>query len=106
MFNFGAASQTQCCLYIYIVHVYEFRLLSFHRVYFDNFFTSTFLIEELYRTGFLSCGTSMVNRRHFPDILKDVEWKNKSEQGNMRFVRQGKVLYLQWKDNKVSWTFT
>ena len=28
-------------------------------------------------------------------------WANRKERGDMRWCREGKALYLQWKDNKV-----
>ena len=55
--------------------------------------------------GFLACGTTLsINRRRFPAILKEQVWQTGAARGNMRYIRDGKVLCLQWKDNKVRGT--
>ena len=41
-----------------------------HHVYFDNFFTSAKLLEDLERDGIYGCGTARKDRRGFPPSLK------------------------------------
>ena len=87
---------------IICVDLVSMKYCTNFRVYFDNYFTSIELLEQLYETGFLACGTSMPNRKNFPQVLKDNGWKVRSAKGDMRYVRIGKTLCLQWRDNKVS----
>lgn len=70
-------------------------------MYFDNFYTSVPLVNRLYEMGFLACGTSLTTRKTFPKTLKDKVWGRKAERGDMRYIREGRALCLQWKDNKV-----
>ena len=44
---------------------------KYHRVYFDNFFTSARLLEDLERSGVYACGTVRTNRKGFPPTLKN-----------------------------------
>ena len=41
-----------------------------HHVYFDNFFTSVKLFEDLEKDGIYACGTARADRRGFPKALK------------------------------------
>ena len=41
-----------------------------HHVYFDNFFTSVKLLEDLKRDGIYGCGTARKDRRGFHPSLK------------------------------------
>ena len=43
----------------------------------------------------------MYNRRGFHAILKDKAWGKTASRGDMRYVRDGYLLCLQWKDSKV-----
>lgn len=72
-----------------------------YHVYFDNFFTSTALLNRLLDMGLWACGTCVYTRRGFPAIMKDKAWGKRADRGDMRYIRQGPLLYLQWKDNKV-----
>ena len=38
-----------------------------HVVFFDNFFTSVQLIEDLLKDRILACGTARQNRKQFPE---------------------------------------
>ena len=42
-----------------------------HHVFFDNFFTSLELIQDLKEVGIYACGTARKNRRGFPDQLQN-----------------------------------
>jgi len=73
-----------------------------YHMYFDNFYTSSILVEDLLTKGIPSCGTAVESRRGFPNSMKGGKvWAKAKERGDMRWVRNGKVLGLQWKDNKV-----
>ena len=41
-----------------------------HHVYFDNFFTSYQLLEDLEKDGIYGCGTARKDRKEFPTVLK------------------------------------
>ena len=42
-----------------------------HHVYFDNFFTSYQLLEDLEEKGIYGCGTARKDRKEFPAGLKN-----------------------------------
>ena len=46
-----------------------------HDIYFDNYFTSTNLIDQLEKDGIYSCGTARKDRRGFPEQLKNLKLK-------------------------------
>lgn len=60
--NLGYAVVTRLCQAIYG---------RWHTVYFDNFFTSLSLVEELFCNKTMSCGTVRSGRRNFPKELFD-----------------------------------
>ena len=43
---------------------------KYHHVYFDNYFTSFQLLEDLEKDGIYGCGTARSNRKEFPLALK------------------------------------
>ena len=71
-----------------------------YRLFIDNFYTSGFLLSSLLSRKVLSCGTIKPNRRGFPTCLKNVK-KFKGQRGEIKWVREGNVGYLQWVDNKL-----
>ena len=44
---------------------------KFHHIYFDNFFSSPKLLHDLLEDGIYACGTVRVNRRGWPNELKN-----------------------------------
>ena len=50
---------------------------KYHHVYFDNFFTSLQLLEDLEKDQIYSCGTARKDRKGFPDQLKKPNLKNR-----------------------------
>ncbi len=46
-------------------------------IFFDNFFTSHGLLDDLYQSGLYGCGTARSNRKGFPSILKKTKLKNR-----------------------------
>ena len=48
-----------------------------HHVFFDNFFTSEQLLQDLLDDGILACGTARKDRKGFPPALKEVKLKNR-----------------------------
>ncbi|XP_072143441.1 piggyBac transposable element-derived protein 4-like [Dermacentor andersoni] len=70
-------------------------------IYLDNFYTSTSLFVHLLERKTLACGTTRKDRRGFPAELKDTQWEKKAKRGDVRWLRDQDVLYLQWKDKRV-----
>ena len=50
---------------------------KYHHVYFDNFFTSLQLLEDLEKDQIYSCGTARKDRKGFPDQLRKPNLKNR-----------------------------
>ena len=46
---------------------------TYRHIYFDNFFSSVDLLLDLCRVGLYGCGTLRMNRRGFPEQLKQVQ---------------------------------
>ena len=56
-------------------------------------------MKDLVSMGIRACG--IVNRKGFQINLKDVkQWAGKAERGDMRWERDGDLLYVQWNENK------
>ena len=73
-----------------------------YHMFFDNFYTSVQLLNDLHSMKTPSCGTVTENRKGFPASLKNGKvWARKKERGEMRWVRENELLALQWIDNKV-----
>ena len=71
-----------------------------YRLFTDNFYTSTILFIHLLKNGIIACGTILLNRKGIPADLKDTTTLNKAR-GSNRFVREGNLLFMQWRDNKI-----
>ena len=50
---------------------------KYHHVYFDNYFTSYQLLEDLEKDGIYGCGTARRDRREFPAALKSIKLKER-----------------------------
>ena len=48
-----------------------------HHVFFDNFFTSEQLLQDLLEDDILACGTARKDRKGFPAALKSTKLKNR-----------------------------
>ena len=48
-----------------------------HRVYFDNFFTSKSLLCDLEQVGLYGIGTARSDRKFFPEALKKPKLNNR-----------------------------
>ena len=48
-----------------------------HHVFFDNFFTSEELLQDLLKDDIFACGTARKDRRGFPAALKSVKLKKR-----------------------------
>ena len=71
-------------------------------VFTDNYYTSTALADILRERGIELVGTCRTNRAGFPHALRNVkEFERHGQRGDMRYVRQGGILYQQWLDKRV-----
>ncbi|KAL4154020.1 hypothetical protein QTP88_001853 [Uroleucon formosanum] len=71
---------------------------KYHNVYFDNFFTSLELMEELLQDGIYACGTVQANRKELPKIqIQDKKLKKGDSEGR---VSTTGVSRLKWRDNR------
>ena len=43
---------------------------KWHKIYFDNFFTSKYLVCDLEEVGLYGIGTARTDRKHLPEQLK------------------------------------
>ena len=68
---------------------------NFH-VYFDNFYTSYKLVNDLKNKSTFSCGTIWVDRGMFPTEFK----KSKLEKNKSTFLEAGNIVAIHWKDKR------
>ena len=66
----------------------------------DNFFTSYKLIEDLYRSKILCCGTLQSGRKEFPPCLFDKDRINSMKRGDVFRQMKGPILAITWMDKK------
>ena len=71
---------------------------KWHKVIFDNFFTSMDLVEELFCNKTLSSGTIRVGRRGFPKELFDK--LKQLARGDVIGMRKGPMMAVTWIDSK------
>ena len=70
--------------------------LKKHRhIFFDNFFTSTKLMEDLLAQDTYACGTVRSNRKDLPPCAK-----NKLRQGEKVSAQRGKIVFTKWHDKR------
>ena len=64
-------------------------------VFFDNFFTSTKLMDDLLAQDTYACGTVRSNRKDLPPCAK-----NKLRQGEKVSAQRGKLIFMKWHDKR------
>ncbi|KAJ8367959.1 hypothetical protein SKAU_G00079870 [Synaphobranchus kaupii] len=70
-----------------------------YQVYFDNWYTSTALFQELHGMRFGACGTCRENRKGYP-VTKVNDMPRNAERGTVKWIRQGQMLYVKWMDTR------
>ena len=73
-----------------------------YQLYTDNFYTSPGLFSDLSDNhNTVAAGTCQTDRRGFPDVLKNVKpFQRHAERGSIRFVSDGNIVHLEWKDKR------
>ena len=72
-----------------------------YHFYFDNYYTSVQLVQDLFKMEIPACGTAAENRCSFPQSMKNAkQWAKGRERGSMRWEREGVCLALLWLDNR------
>lgn len=72
-------------------------LQKYHHVYFDNYFTSVNLVQQLLANSTYSCGTVRSNRKGLPPELKNSKLKTSGE--HLKFQKGG-MTSIAWCEKK------
>jgi Transposase IS4 len=75
-----------------------------HILYFDRYFTSPTLLDELLVRGIRACGTVRKDRVGLPPTFKTVA--SEMEQGEMKYWQRGELGAVVWKDRKAVYLLT
>ncbi|KAK6323770.1 hypothetical protein J4Q44_G00061090 [Coregonus suidteri] len=68
-----------------------------YHVYLDNYFSSPKLFKDLFDMKMGACGTMREGRQGFPRAEENALTK-KSPRGSLRWIREGSLLFVKWKD--------
>ena len=73
-----------------------------YQLFIDNFYTSVYLMKNLFQHGVITTGTTLQTMRDMlEDFKKGSEWGKEKARGTMRWQRDSPSLVLQWVDSKV-----
>ena len=82
--------------------VIENSVASKHTFYFDNFFTSFDLLNNLGKEGVKTIGTLRENRTQVAlKVLMDTKSQKKSDRGTFDFHCDGNIYFAKWNDNAI-----
>jgi len=97
----GAAEQN---LGYHVVHDLTWNFTGKnHHVFFDNFFSTVKLAEDLLEDQIYSCATTQANRKDFPKDLAAVNWNCFTSAKSLVFLPCGKYNWhcARWKEKDV-----
>lgn len=73
-----------------------------HHVFYDNFFSTVKLAEDLLEDQIYSCATTRANRKDFPkDLAANNPHVKRLKQAEALFRRKNNVIATTWKDKKL-----
>jgi len=67
-----------------------------HHLFFDNFYSTVKLFQDLEDRATYSCGTIRSDRGRFPDSFKNA----KLQRGESKFIRCDNLVGVHWKDKR------
>ena len=70
-------------------------LNNYRHIFFDNFFTSTRLLDHLFAQNTYACGTVRSNRKDLPPCAK-----HKLRFGEMARAQRGQLVFTKWHDKR------
>ncbi|KAM9451078.1 piggyBac transposable element-derived protein 4-like [Clarias gariepinus] len=70
-----------------------------YNVYIDDIHSSPALFTHLHQLNYRVCGTMQVTSSRIPSTLVNAMPK-KAQQGEMRWIRDGPLLFVKWKDTR------
>ena len=69
-----------------------------YQVFCDNFFSTVALFDKLLQQKIYACGTTRIDRRGFPDTLKNIALEDRGQQES---CQRGNLTATVWKDKKL-----
>ena len=79
-----------------VLHLCQVLKDTYCHVFFDNFFNSPTLIQNLHDNGLYGVGTARSDRINMPQMKKDKEMK----QGDYQYEFYNHIACIKWYDNK------
>ncbi|XP_039523874.1 piggyBac transposable element-derived protein 4-like isoform X2 [Pimephales promelas] len=84
-----------------VIRLLDLPLLgSGYQVFMDNFYTSPGLLLDLLDKKTLACGTIRSHQQGFPRTMTN-DLSLRAQKGSMRWLREGKLLFVRWMDSKM-----
>ena len=102
-FDFDIYETYECNLgYGFVMKLAQPSINRGYHIFFDKFYTSVKLVNDLFILNTPSCGTVTENRKGFPNSMKNRKiWAKKMDRGEMRWIRENFCLVLEWINSKV-----
>ncbi|XP_068077127.2 piggyBac transposable element-derived protein 4 isoform X4 [Danio rerio] len=96
----SCASRSEGLSYETVMALVDENMLgSGYKLFVDKFYTSPTLFTDLLDKKVLACGPVWPNRTGYPKSAKNKLLSN-APRGTMRWIRQDKLLFVEWKDSK------
>ena len=86
--------------YDVVMHLIKPLKNTGHEIFFDRFFTSVHLSEDLLKLGIYTCGTLMKNRKNLPNEIKTLKLLNSHDIKVFQCERIQNMLCSAWMDKK------